>query len=650
MRLINPVLVVSIVILSSIFLTAGYGVESENGYSWDTSLQQGYVNHVPIRINNDSEFMDMASTEGWDGDGSSLSPFLIENYSISADGYGYGIYIGNTTLHFIIEGCYVYHATSSSMPYFGGSGIILYNVSNALISGNRIESNSRSGIYMDWPHNTTIISNQISSNHYGAYILHAHEDIHIFNNTFHVNRFTGVYIHSSTGVKIANNTFKDNRLLGAYLYVSSYIDMENNTFEGAGVYIGGNGDSYWNTHRIDTSNTVNGKPVQYIVGQSGGSTPSDAGEIIIVSTVDYNVENVNIGHTSVSIMIGYSERITIKNCTLHNDSEYGLYFYSSDESIIENVTLENNFQGLNIYGSYEISMKNSTLKNNLRGIYLYYSQNIEFRENTFEDNNIIIYGMHAEDWDSHTIDTTNTVNGKPIMYISKSSGGEINGTFGELIIASSHNILVDNVSVVNGDCGLLMGFSSHLTVRNSSFTSQEYYNIVGDHVYSSMFFGIIAEDGKITGAIFRYSDDNLISNSSFSENNYGMMLYRSDNNVIRNNTFSNNFFHGINIQFSSGNKIYHNNFLGNNPNAYDSSNADFWNASYPTGGNYWSDYTGDDNDNDGVGDSPYIKGNVVDNYPLMTPVDTTIPEITWLWMITIIALILVAVLKRRNKS
>jgi hypothetical protein len=71
------------------------------------------------------------------------------------------------------------------------------------------------------------------------------------------------------------------------------------------------------------------------------------------------------------------------------------------------------------------------------------------------------------------------------------------------------------------------------------------------------------------------------------------------------------------------NKIHHNNFVNNDgKQAYELGGPiNTWDDGYPSGGNYWSDYTGEDNDGDGIGDTPYEipEGINEDRYPLMDP-------------------------------
>ena len=69
-------------------------------------------------------------------------------------------------------------------------------------------------------------------------------------------------------------------------------------------------------------------------------------------------------------------------------------------------------------------------------------------------------------------------------------------------------------------------------------------------------------------------------------------------------------YYGIYLasSYSSGNKIFHNNFEMNSIQAYveTSSLGNVWDNGYPSGGNYWSDYNGIDANHDGIGDVPYV--------------------------------------------
>jgi len=136
----------------------------------------------------------------------------------------------------------------------------------------------------------------------------------------------------------------------------------------------------------------------------------------------------------------------------------------------------------------------------------------------------------------------------------------------------------------------------------------------------------------------------------------GITLANTTNCVIARNTIKDNYVNGIHIHYFSSfnhifgntienntvgvlvaetncqkNLLYCNNFLSNiNHTGGFGRAASDWNATYPNGGNFWSDYVGvdlnhgpyqDANGSDGIGDANYtLIGDVADFYPLMAPV------------------------------
>jgi parallel beta-helix repeat protein len=129
--------------------------------------------------------------------------------------------------------------------------------------------------------------------------------------------------------------------------------------------------------------------------------------------------------------------------------------------------------------------------------------------------------------------------------------------------------------------------------------------VSGNTIFSSNYDGIYLYS----------SSNNVVSSNILLHNDFnGISLYYSSSNVVCGNTISSNYY-GIYLAFlSSNNTIYHNNF--NNTDQAWSESKNFWN--YGDEGNYWSDYTRQDLNKDGIGDAPYAIDVVnKDNYPLM---------------------------------
>ncbi len=350
-----------------------------------------------IRINSDAEFAYLATQNGWTGNGTVNNPYIISGYTIDArvsSGNSDGIYIGNTTVYFVIENNTISNASQNDWengyPYNYGDGIMLYNVTHGIIKNNVLTNNTDYGIAVYNSANVTVENNILNND---SFEISYSDNIKLVNNSGHGMGFYGVFMYYSNNVMLYDNSLKSDFGYGSYFIDISYSKnstLYNNTIVNTGIFLYGNFDDVL-SQEIPTNNTVNGKPVLYLKNIASSTATilnasSNPGEIILCNVSNVKIENLTITNTTVSAEIGYSSGIVINNCSFGKNL-YGISTFNSTNITVNNVSCFNSLVGIEISSSSNTTIENGKFYNNsYYGICLYESNHNVIWQNLISYN------------------------------------------------------------------------------------------------------------------------------------------------------------------------------------------------------------------------------------------------------------------------
>jgi len=178
----------------------------------------------------------------------------------------------------------------------------------------------------------------------------------------------------------------ENYRFGVYAYRSSGIVVRDNVFVHDTLFLEGDELAHF-LHTIE-GNTVNEKPLYYIVNSVGATIDRPIGSLLVVNSRHITVftgsltEKVNISRTDVAVEVAFSEDVVLRSCYIDQNGWYGVYVYNSSETVLEHSIVSRNGYGVYCAGESQLTIHYCNIFSNTGpGLYVEPPSSVDARDN-----------------------------------------------------------------------------------------------------------------------------------------------------------------------------------------------------------------------------------------------------------------------------
>ncbi len=365
-------------------------------------------------------------------------------HSITGSNTGFGVYLSGKT------GVTVRNLVVQRFSY----GIFLTSSHNNALTGNSFLRNGNTGIFLSQSNNNTLTANISRLN------------------------YEGFFLSDSSSNRLSGNALSENRF-NFNLVGASDADFDNS---------------------VDTSNTVDGKPIYYVKNAANQTYDSST--------------NAGVFYCL------FCTNIVVKDLTLAKNF-YGALFWKTHDSRIENTAVEQNQYGISLLHADNNTIHNNILSSNGSfAIYLNDSNNNALTHNTISHTNndgvVILYS-------SNNLVSDNSIDAIPSTAIA--------------LVSGSGGSLVRNVFSQSGG-GIVVTDFSGLLIENNTLDALENYGIVFYRTVDTAIKGNTITNSGVGVSLNGDSNNNTIFRNNFIDNLEQVFIEESIGNLFYSNYWS----------------------------------------------------------------------------------------------------------------